>query len=288
MKKTKIIIDTDPLSDVDDAIALAYCALNPKLDIKGITTVHAMPKKRARFAKKMMINLGKPDVIVAAGKKFPLNSDVLWFHGFEGKGILSKKDEYLELYGSTTDLLYNKIKDNKNDISLLCIASLTNIAKLFQEKPETKQWIKQIYFMGGAFKVNDETEYFIPDSQVHNVKVDPEAAHIVFDSKIPMKIITREDSKKIIFYEDDFKHIKNLNNTWAKDIYTNARHFMEIINREHCYMYDPLTAIAITHPEFIEMKTIDHISKSTGVVDTGQVKKHLLDTIGVKNERNNS
>ena len=47
---TKIILDTDIGSDVDDAICLAYLLAQPKCDLLGITTVTGESDKRAMLA----------------------------------------------------------------------------------------------------------------------------------------------------------------------------------------------------------------------------------------------
>jgi inosine-uridine nucleoside N-ribohydrolase len=276
----KILIDTDVLGDVDDSVALAYVALNPFFDIQGITTVHGHPEVRANFAKKMMIALGKGHIPVAPGEKYSMSSDKIWIYSHEERGVegMIGEHEAYPLYGKAAKLLYNKIIENKNGISLLCIGSLTNIAKLVQEKPEVKDWINDIYFMGGAVEKNDN---YVPDPDVHNVKVDPKAAEIVFSTGIPLKIVTREDSKKVIFMPDDFEGIRKLNHAWAQYVYVNAKHYMKSASKSQCYMYDPLTAIAMARPELIRFERRGHIYKSAGV-DAEKVKNHLLDILGGK------
>src|SRR5690242_7304172 len=47
---TKVILDTDIGSDIDDAVALAYLLRQPECDLLGITTVTGEPIKRASIA----------------------------------------------------------------------------------------------------------------------------------------------------------------------------------------------------------------------------------------------
>jgi len=47
---TKILLDTDIGSDIDDAVCLAYLLANPDCDLLGITTVTGDTVKRASMA----------------------------------------------------------------------------------------------------------------------------------------------------------------------------------------------------------------------------------------------
>ena len=47
---TKVILDTDIGSDIDDAICLAYLLAQPQCELLGITTVSGQPKERAMIA----------------------------------------------------------------------------------------------------------------------------------------------------------------------------------------------------------------------------------------------
>ena len=47
---TKVILDTDIGTDIDDAVCLAYLLAQPECDLIGITTVTGEPLKRAQMA----------------------------------------------------------------------------------------------------------------------------------------------------------------------------------------------------------------------------------------------
>ena len=60
---TKVILDTDIGSDIDDAICLAYLLAQPRCELLGITTVTGEPNQRAQIASA---------ICKAAGKKVPI------------------------------------------------------------------------------------------------------------------------------------------------------------------------------------------------------------------------
>ena len=78
-------------------------------------------------------------------------------------------------------VIYETALEEKGELELLVIGPMTNIAIALLEYPELPSLIKHIWFMGGAAvggNVNTTAEF--------NIWVDPEAAHVVMESGIPM------------------------------------------------------------------------------------------------------
>jgi purine nucleosidase len=265
----KIILDTDIGTDVDDAIALMYCLNNPEIELLAITTVHGNAQLRAKIAKKFILNRKIP---VAAGIDKPLVKKETYWMGHEGKGILDGTEQESEQ--NAVELLYHTINENKN-ASLVCIGPLTNIATLLQQKPYVKEHIKEIYFMGSAVEKNGR---FIPNYEKHNIKVDPEAADIVFDSGIELKIITTELSKGICVSKKEFEDLRNKIRSFTEYLYQNAMQYMEARKQEVCYLYDPLTALAAAEPGLIKFETKGTISVSQST-NLDECKNKILEAV---------
>src|SRR5512141_1204104 len=68
---TKIILDTDIGTDIDDAVCLAYLLSQPRCDLLGITTVTGEAEKRAMLASALCRQAGK-DVPIYPGAVRPL------------------------------------------------------------------------------------------------------------------------------------------------------------------------------------------------------------------------
>jgi len=270
----KIILDTDIGTDVDDAIALMYCLNNPEIELLAVTTVHGNAQLRAKIAKKYIEDRKIP---VAAGIDKPLAKKETYWMGHEGKGTLDGTEESFEQ--GAVDLLYKTISTNK-DAALVCIGPLTNIAALLQQKPEVKRQIKEIYFMGSAV---EKKGMFIPNYEKHNIKVDPEAADIVFNSGIELKIITTELSKGISISKEEFKELKDNRKPFTEYLYQNAMHYMEARKQEVCYLYDPLTALAAAEPELIRFETKGKISVSQST-NLDECKNKILATALLTNK----
>lgn len=139
MKKTPIIIDTDP--GIDDSIAIITLAGSDNVEIKAITTTHGNVglEGTTENALKLceLLNLDCP---VAKGANKPMivpakgASDV---HGSNGLGghILPdpvKKPEEKAAW----DVIYNIAKEEKGELVLVALGPLTNIALTLMKYPD--------------------------------------------------------------------------------------------------------------------------------------------------------
>src|SRR4029079_16934914 len=69
--RSKIVLDTDIGTDIDDAWALGYALKSPTFDLLGVTISDGNTAQRARMACKLLHRLGRTDVPVAVGRATP-------------------------------------------------------------------------------------------------------------------------------------------------------------------------------------------------------------------------
>jgi purine nucleosidase/pyrimidine-specific ribonucleoside hydrolase len=196
-KKIKIIIDTDIGDDIDDAFALEYAIKDEHFNILGVTTVYKNCLQRAQMAKKILHLHGLDDIGVYCGYDKPIKEDVKKFiceHYNKQGGIdlLSYRrdlDNYKVNDKSAVDFIIESIKNNPYEVVLYGLGPMTNIAYAIQKDPETMKLVKEIIVMSG----NREgiLEY--------NLMIDPEAAKILYDSGLPLRLVGGNVTMKCIF-----------------------------------------------------------------------------------------
>ncbi|CAG7824007.1 unnamed protein product, partial [Allacma fusca] len=79
----------------------------------------------------------------------------------------------------------------KGKLTILALGPLTNLATAVRLEPEIKNWIKDLYILGGNYSALGNTTVV----GEFNFVADPEAAHVVlenFDSACPMHIVPWE------------------------------------------------------------------------------------------------
>ncbi len=64
-----VIIDTDIGMDVDDAIAVCFAALDPRVDLRAVTTVNGDTAARADVVRALLRMADRADVPVGAGAR---------------------------------------------------------------------------------------------------------------------------------------------------------------------------------------------------------------------------
>jgi inosine-uridine nucleoside N-ribohydrolase len=181
-KKVPVLLDTDIGDDIDDALALALILQSPELDLRGVTTVHGDAHTRALLVCRLLQAEGRPEVPVAAGAPSRALPD---YHGQMQYGLrpcFRHRPEKL----SAVEFLYKELKAHPGELTLLALGPLTNVAKLMQQHPDCKPWIKRIVLMGGAVRVGYDGKP--PAVAEWNIKSDVKAARAVFRAGVPLVV----------------------------------------------------------------------------------------------------
>jgi len=91
---TKLLLDTDVGTDVDDALAIGLAVASSELELRAVTTVSGDVHLRGRIAKNLLTLAGRADVPVAGGVREPLlrQRNFFWL-GHEGRGIVNGDED---------------------------------------------------------------------------------------------------------------------------------------------------------------------------------------------------
>ncbi len=198
----KFIIDTDTASD--DAVALVMALRHPDIDVQAITVVAGnVPLAQAVQNALYSVELCGQDTPVYAGCAKPLLrklSTAEEVHGRDGMGDIG-----LPLWGRRpadghgADRLRQVINDNANDITLVTLGPLTNVALALLREPELARQVSRCVIMGGIGSGHGN----ITPLAEFNIWVDPEAAKIVFESGMPIAMIGWDISWKYAAFDPE-------------------------------------------------------------------------------------
>jgi len=169
---TKILLDTDIGSDIDDAVCLAYLLANPACDLLGITTVTGDTVLRARMASVLCKIAGK-SIPIHPGRRASLLTEQKQPHVPQA-AALDRWDHDTDFsQGEAVEFLRQTIRANPGEVVLFGIGPMTNLAALFAADEEIPQLVKGIVLMCGVFaRGNSDLEW--------NALVDPTATGIVY------------------------------------------------------------------------------------------------------------
>lgn len=266
----KIIIDTDIGSDVDDAIAITLALKSPELKVEGITTVYGNTILRSQIALKLLELMGIDDVPVAAGIEKPLLRErEVWWAGHEGKGILTDSDKNLKpIDKHAVDFLVEKILENPGEITLVTIGPLTNIAAAIIKEPKIIENVKEIIMMGGVARIFDNAPE-LPYIE-HNIKCDPEAASVVFNSGIPITMVGLDVTLKVPINRSHLQKIKDVGTDLTDTLVRLIEIWWNFLKSDSSCMHDPLALSYCIKPEFLETVNCKVIVETQGKHTVGQ------------------
>lgn len=202
-----IVIDCDP--GHDDALAIMAAFAHPeKFQILGITTVggNQTVEKVTQNAKNILSFIGA-DIPLAKGQERPLVKPLETggeAHGDSGMdGPYFSGNDYPVVSENAVLFLYEKIMSCPEKVTIVSLAPLTNIALLLKTFPDVKNKIECISLMGGGIRHGNCTEL-----AEFNIYVDPEAAHIVFHSDIPIIMSGLDVTEKAVITEKEILSLK--------------------------------------------------------------------------------
>lgn len=210
MKKT-VIIDTDP--GIDDAIAIFLALTSDKLDVKLITTTagNQTIEKVTSNAIKLVNLTGIKGIEIAKGATKPLIKELYTaeeFHGESGiGGVILPEGEQQASERTAVEAMKDLIVRSNENVSIVAIGPLTNVANLITAYPNIIHKIEQISIMGGAYEGGNTT----PVAEF-NMYVDPEAAQIVFKSGIPIALFGLDVTYKAVLFNEDIEQIRSIGN----------------------------------------------------------------------------
>jgi len=177
---TKVLLDTDIGSDIDDAVCLAYLLAHPGCELLGITTVTGEAEKRARIASALCKVAGK-EIPIFPGAETPLLVPQKQPCAQQAVALRNWDHSTSFPRGEAIEFLRHTIRLHPGEIVLLTIAPLTNIGLLFTVDPEIPALLKGLVMMCGRFTGSVQGNYGPVEG---NAAGDPHAAAIVYRSGV--------------------------------------------------------------------------------------------------------
>lgn len=175
----KIIIDCDP--GIDDSLALMLALSCPELEVVGITTVsgNVPGDMGAANARKVLKQMNRLDIPVFKGEMKPLEEpyiDAMDTHGKDGMGESFLPEVPGELPDKSAVEFLEETLD-REAVSVAALGPMTNLARLFDKRPDLVSRIPRLVSMGGSFKSHGNCS---PVAE-YNYWCDPMAARLCYE-----------------------------------------------------------------------------------------------------------
>ena len=269
----KIILDCDP--GHDDAIAILLAHGNPEIELLAVTTVvgnQTLEKvtKNALAVARIANITGVP---FAAGCPRPLvrqievAPDIHGESGLDGP-VLPEPTVDLDPRHAV-DLIIDIIMAHPaKTITLVPTGGLTNIALAARKEPRIVERVKEVVLMGGGYHVGNWSAV-----AEFNIKIDPEAAHIVFNEKWPLTMVGLDLTHQALATPEVVDKIKQVGTQPARFVlelldffgaaYKDAQGF------DYPPVHDPCAVAYVIDPAVMTVKKVPVDIELTGTLTLG-------------------
>jgi inosine-uridine nucleoside N-ribohydrolase len=238
-----ILIDCDP--GHDDAMAILLALASPEVEVRGITTVggNQTLEKTTTNALKILELAERPDIPVAAGAAGPLERTLRTAANVHGESGLDGPDlpapRIRPIDAQAWELLDELIEPG---VVLVPTGPLTNVALLLQHRPDIRDRLERIVWMGGAIAEGNVT----PAAEF-NAFVDPEAAAMVFGSGIDVTMIGLDVTHQALFGPAHAERLRGAGRA-GKAVAELADFFLEFHRQRYRFEGAPIhDAMAVAH-----------------------------------------
>ena len=260
-KLPKVILDTDIGDDIDDSFALLLLLESKAFDVLGVTTVFRNAKKRAMMAKQLIESIGC-DIKVYPGEDYPIKSKIedLIEPRIKEKEILDEEGKYLFPQWdesmrkahiedkSAIDFIIEMVHKYPNEVTLITIGPMTNVALAMKKDPTIINEIKEIRIMGGGID--------IPYPE-WNIFCDPEAAYHIYHSNVKRIVqIGCNVTLKTGLSEQDVNDLKHNNSKAISLVYDAMMKWFAHYEFATPVMHDPLTVASLLDESVVGLEKL--------------------------------
>jgi len=235
---TKILLDTDIGTDVDDAVCLAYLLSQRDCDLLGITTVTGEAVKRASLASVLCKAAGR-EIPIYPGAEQPMTGEQRQPVAQQSAALPRWPHETCFPEGQAIDFMAHVIRSHPGEVTLLTVGPLTNAGLLFSTHPDIPALLKGMVMMGGNYGMDT------PDAE-WNVAGDARASEIVFEARmrlhrslglnVTQKVVMLAEEVRERFTAPSLKPVLDFAEIWFAQFYPSIT------------FHDPLAAATIFDP----------------------------------------
>lgn len=184
--KIKVILDTDPGDDIDDAWALAYVLASPELELVGVTNTHGNTPERAKIPAKILHLVGRPDIPNAVGRKTndKVRHQFHWAEDFTAVKPIAQP---------AADFIVEQARKSPGQITLIAVGPLQNLADAVRKEPKLGKLLKRVVLMSGCVRTEASGKACGPEWNVVSSTVD---AQLVY-STLPLTIVPLDSTTHV-------------------------------------------------------------------------------------------
>jgi inosine-uridine nucleoside N-ribohydrolase len=277
-ERLPVILDTDIGEDIDDAFALALALASPELDLQAVTTVGGQAEDRGWIVCRFLTHAGFKPIPVAFGRAPQPDLKVNWQIQYRRHPAPIFNRTQKPVKETAVELLYQKLKEQPDKLTLIAIGPLTNIARLLKEHPDAKPWIKRLVLMGGSVRVGYKEKS--PPEPEWNIKSDIDAAKAVFGSGVPLTVVPLDATATVQLGKEQREHLFSAHTPLTFQVQA----LYELWDKETPILFDPVAVAAAFDERFLTMEDLNLGINDKGLTVIGKGEANARVATAIKRE----
>jgi len=209
--RKKLVIDADP--GICDALAVAIALLEPELDVVALTAVPGrvsgeMALLNLQCVASTLDPPRWPRIGADEGRATDISPDAafvdpIFLEGETGLGDCDSPRVGLHHRVDAAKLLVDTVRDQPNEVTILTLGPLTNLAAAEERSPGTLSSFQEIVILGGSLAVGGD----VTPAAEFNIFSNPTAAQVVLASASTKTIVPLDVSLDVVFSFDQYQRL---------------------------------------------------------------------------------
>ena len=253
----KILLDVDP--GIVDAMALCMAAYDPTVEIVAVTSVGGnIPASHAARNLQAIIEFIDPPRLPRLGMGTPPDEpppiDFRHVHGIDGLGGTPLPVAELRTQHPAEKVICDTIRSDPENIMIICMGPLTNIARAVARDPDLPHMIRHLYITGGTLTGRGN----VTPCAEFNIYADVESARTVLKAPCTKTMVTLETTNQILFTLKELESLPGeefkLGALLRSMLLPAFRSYQQCYGLEGIHIHDLITYMIATHPEWVESR----------------------------------
>ena len=268
----KVIIDCD--MGTDDAVALCMSLFDSRLDIVALTaTEGCVNAEQANNNLQAILGELDPDRYPRLGMASPAENappiNTSYLYGTDGLGNAGLEVSQLQHLHPSEKLMIDCVRDNPNEITIVCLGPLTNLARALQRDPAMASMVNRVVITGGTVSNAGN----ITPAAEFNFYFDPESARKVVRSNITKTLIPLDITSQVNYGFDvmeDLPQETTRTGGFLRNILPFAfRSYRQQLGHECINLNDAVGMLAVIEPRLFQFEELSCDVETDGELTRG-------------------
>lgn len=254
----KVIIDCDP--GIDDAVALALALGDPRLEVVAVTATAGTvsSEQSIRNVQALVERLDPvrhPRLGAAVVAESAYATEPRLLHGEDGLGNTGYSVSRLQHLPSADKLIGDEVRAAVDEVTILCLGPLTNIARALRRDANLAQQINRLIIVGGSVAAGGNATA----AAEYHMHWDPESARQVFQSSVAKTLVPLDVTRQLSLTLSGLHELPGETTRVGAVLrpllgyYFRAHH--QLLGRESIQLHDVAGVIAALQPNLFQ--TVD-------------------------------